>query len=50
MYFLHIHEYGTLTTASHFKSGREKRKNNGGDEPNESTLYACMEMSQQNPL
>jgi hypothetical protein len=28
------------------KKGREKKENNGGDEPNQGTLYAYMEMSQ----
>jgi hypothetical protein len=27
---------------------REKRENNGGDEPNQGILYALMEMSQWN--
>jgi hypothetical protein len=29
---------------------RRMRENNGGDEPNWDTLYACVELSQGNPL
>jgi hypothetical protein len=29
-----------------FRRGRRKKENNGGNEPNQSTLYAYMEMSQ----
>jgi hypothetical protein len=41
-----MYEYGTLNPVEVIlRRGRRKRENNGGDEPNWSTLYACMEMS-----
>jgi hypothetical protein len=41
-----------IWTIDHVKAilRREKRENSRGDEPTWGTLYAYMEMSQQNPL
>jgi hypothetical protein len=51
MYFLHICEYGTLKSVEvTLRRGEGKRENNGGDEPNQDTLYVYTEMSQQNSL
>jgi hypothetical protein len=47
MYFLHMYEYETLKLVK-IMLRRGKRENNGGSDPNWGTLYACMEMSQQN--
>jgi hypothetical protein len=47
MYFLSMYKYGTLKPVKTIlRRGREKRENNGGDEPNWATLYAHMRMSQ----
>jgi hypothetical protein len=46
-----MYEYGTLKSVKVILKGEGGRgRNNGGDEPNQGTLYAFMEMSQQNPL
>jgi hypothetical protein len=47
MYFLHVYEYGTLKPAEAIlRRGKGKRENNGGDVPNQGTLYIYVEMSQ----
>jgi hypothetical protein len=41
-----VYEYGTLKPVKVIlKRGREKRENNGGEEPNRGTLSTYMEMS-----
>jgi hypothetical protein len=51
LYFLHIHEYGTLKPAEVIlRRERGKKENNGRDEPNWGTVCVCMEMLQQNSL
>jgi hypothetical protein len=46
-----MYEYGTLKPDKVIlRRWRGKRENNEGDEPNQGTLYAYMEMSQQNSL
>jgi hypothetical protein len=46
-----MYEYGTLKLAKAiFKKGKGKRENNGGNETKWATLYAYMEISEQNPL
>jgi hypothetical protein len=42
-----MYEYETLKLVK-IMLRRGKRENNGGSDPNWGTLYACMEMSQQN--
>jgi hypothetical protein len=50
MGFLYTYEHGTLKPIEViFRRGQEKRKNNRGDEPNQSTIYMYMEMSQHPP-
>jgi hypothetical protein len=50
-YFLHIYEYVTLKpTEAILRREREKRVKNGHNEPKQGTLYAYVEMSQQNIL
>jgi hypothetical protein len=45
-----MYEYGTLKPVDvTLRRGWGRRENNGGNEPNWSTLYAYMEMSRQNP-
>jgi hypothetical protein len=44
-----MYEYGTLTYQTILTRGKWKKKKNGGDEPNQGILYACMEISQKNP-
>jgi hypothetical protein len=47
MYFLYMYEYGILKHVEVIlRRGSGKRKNNGGDEPNQETFYAYMEMLQ----
>jgi hypothetical protein len=51
MYFLNRCENGTLDSVEVIlRRGKGKRENNGQDEPNQASLHAYMEMSQQNPL
>jgi hypothetical protein len=46
VYSLHMYEYGTLKPIEVIlRRGWRKRENNGGEEPNQGTLYVHMEMA-----
>jgi hypothetical protein len=42
-----MYQYGTLKPVKvTFRRGKRKRENNGGNKPNQDTLYTYMELSQ----
>jgi hypothetical protein len=46
VFTIHVYEYGALKPDEAILRSGERKENNGGDEPNQGTLYTYTEMSQ----